>query len=56
MVISAVVVVDIAELGATRDVMEAGKVLEDMKEADKELVAAGVEGAGVGAGGMIASA
>lgn len=41
-VISPVVAVDVDELRA-RNVMEAGHMLEDVEEADKVLVAAGVE-------------
>lgn len=57
-VISTVVAVDIDEL-KVGDVMEAGQ--EDMEEADKVLVAAGVEtagveGAGVAVGEVIAAA
>lgn len=47
--ISMGVAVYIGDLGA-REVLEAGELLEDMEAADRELVAAGVEGADVGAG------
>lgn len=50
-VISTVVAVDIDELRAG-DVMEAGQVLEDLEEADKVLVAAGVEAPGVEGAGV----
>lgn len=57
---SMVVTVDIGELRAG-GVMEARKMLKDMEEADKVLVAAGVEapgveGAGMGAGEVTAAA